>query len=137
MVLQTDLNYYNSLRKPLEQVDMLGNPLFKQGDLVIMDNCGFHHAHHVKPILRNMLALQGATLVFQPPYHPDYNTCELCFRFLKSWLRKHPDLAENETEVFINDALSRITPEMSRNFLRYSGYIVWQPGKPRHGNGTF
>ena len=56
-----------------------------------MDNCGFHHARHVEPVLRNMLGLSGVDLVFQPPYHPVYNTCEHCFRFLKSLER--PKLA--------------------------------------------
>ena len=88
-----------------------------------MDNCGFHHARHVEPLLRNMLGLSGVDLVFQPPYHPVYNTCEHCLRFLKSWLRKNSELAEHHIEVAIYDALSRITPGMSGNFFRHCGYI--------------
>ena len=103
--------------------DIFGNPLLKQGDLVIMDNCGFHYACHVEPVLRNTLGLSGADLVFHPPYHPVFNTCEHCFRFLKSWLRKNSELAEHHTEVAIYDALSRITPRMSRNFFWHYGYI--------------
>ena len=79
----------------------------------------------VETVLRNMLGLSGVHLVFQPPYHPVYNTCEHCFiiRFLKSWLRKNSELAEHHTEVAVHDALSRITQGMSRNFLRHCGYI--------------
>ena len=62
--------------------DIFGNPLLNQRDLVIMVNCGFYHACHVKPVLRNMLGLSGVDLVFQPPYHPVFNTCEHCFGFL-------------------------------------------------------
>ena len=118
------LELLNFFDEAIEQVDIFGNPLFSPGDVVVMDNCGFHHALHVKPVLENMLALQGTALVFQPPYHPIYNTCEQCFRFLKSWLRKNTELAENQTELCIYDALSRITQEMSRNFFRHAGYIV-------------
>ena len=39
-----------------------------------MDNCGFHHARHVEPLLRNMLGLSGVDLVFQPPYRQVQNT---------------------------------------------------------------
>ena len=47
-----------------------GNPMIKQADTIIMDNCGFHHANHIKPSLRDMLARCGARLGYQPPYHP-------------------------------------------------------------------
>ena len=63
---------------------MFGNPLLKDGDTVIMDNYGFHHARHVKLVLRNMLAIRGVSLIYQPPYHPQFNTCKLCFRHLHS-----------------------------------------------------
>ena len=117
------LELLNFFAEALQEQDIFGNPLLKQGDLVIMDNCGFHHARHVEPVLRNMLGLSGVYLIFQPPYHPVYNTCEHCFRFLKSWLRKNSELSERHTEVAIYDALSRITPHMSRNFFRHCGYI--------------
>ncbi|XP_068738452.1 uncharacterized protein [Montipora capricornis] len=70
----------------LQEEDIFGNPLLKVGDTVILDNCGFHHARHVEPVLRNMLAARGIALIYQPPYHPQYNTCEHCFRVLKGWL---------------------------------------------------
>ena len=117
------LELLNFFAEALQEQDIFGNPLLKQGDLVIMDNCGFHHAYHVEPVLRNMLGLRGVYLVFQPPYHPVYNTCDHCFRFLKSWLRKNSELAEHHTEVAIYDALSRITPHMSRSFYKHCGYI--------------
>lgn len=117
------LELLNFFAEALPQEDIFGNPLLKQGDFVVMDNCGFHHARHIEPLLRDMLQLNGITLLFQPPYHPAFNTCEFCFRFLKGWLRKNTELAERHTEVAIYDAISRITPAMSRNFFRYCGYI--------------
>ena len=49
-------------------------------DYVIMDNCGFHHARHVEPIMRQILLQHGVTLVFQPPYSPKLNPCEYAFK---------------------------------------------------------
>ena len=117
-------NYLNFFAEALEQKDVLGNPMLKPGDTVIMDNCGLHHARHIEPALRNMLARNGCTLLFQPPYYPVYNTCEYCFRALKGWLRKNTELTENHTLVAICDGLSRITPVMSRKFFRHCGYIL-------------
>lgn len=105
----------------LQEKDMFGNDLLKNGDTVIMDNCGFHHARLIEPVLRNMLAVQG--VIYQPPYHPDYNTCELCFRQLKASLRRQGLFAEQYTEIAIYHGLMGITASMSQNFFRYCGYI--------------
>ena len=85
---------------------------------MIMDNCGFHHKRHVEPALRNMLAQNGCTLLFQLPYNPVYNTCEYCFRVLNGLLRKNTELTENHTVVAIYDGLCRITLVMSRIFFQ-------------------
>ena len=113
----------NFFAEALEKEDFFGNPLLKVGDTVIMDNCGFHHARHVEPVLRNMLAAHGIALIYQPPYHPQYNTCEHCFRQLKGWLRRHPTFAEVHTDIAIFQGLSTITPGMSRNFFKHCGYV--------------
>ena len=105
------------------QEDIFGNPLLKDGDTVIVDNCGFHHARHVEPVLRNMLAACRVNLIYQPPYHPQFNTCEFCFRQLKGWLRKHSQLVETHTEIAIFHVLSIITSAMSRNFFKHCSYI--------------
>ena len=113
----------NFFAEALEKEDFFGNPLLKVGDTVIMDNCGFHHARHVEPVLRNMLAAHGIALIYQPPYHPQYNTCEHCFRQLKGWLRRHSKFAEVHTDIAIFQGLSTITPGMSRNFFKHCGYV--------------
>ena len=71
--------FYEALQ--LERED--GSATLERGDCVIMDNCGFHHARFVEPILRNMFADCDITLLFQPPYSPDFNTCEFCFRQIR------------------------------------------------------
>ncbi len=50
-----------------------GIPKIAAGDVVVMDNCGFHHARHVEPMLRQILLEHEVTLVFQPPYSPELN----------------------------------------------------------------
>ena len=55
-----------------------GDGSFKlcNGDIFVMDNCRFHHGRNTEPQLRAMLANRNVSLVFQPPYHPQLNTCE-------------------------------------------------------------
>ena len=61
------------------EVDRLDNFVLKDGNVVVMNNCSFHHAHNIQPILRHMLLRRGIRLIFQPPYHPIYNTASTVF----------------------------------------------------------
>ena len=57
-----------------------GTTILKNGDMVILDNCGFHHGHLIaEPLLRDILQERGVDLLFQPAYSPLLNTCELLF----------------------------------------------------------
>ena len=83
--------------------------VLERSDAVIVDNCGFHHGHFVEPILTSLLANCGVHLLFQPPYSPEFNTCELCFHDIKEFLRRNQRLAEEETDYTIYEACENIT----------------------------
>ena len=100
-----------------------GNLFLQQGDTVIMDNCGFHHGRIAEGNLRNLLTQQGVELVFQPPYHPDLNSCEMCFKIMKDFLRRHSSYSEKYTELAICDGLNEVTPSKSMSIFRGCGYI--------------
>ncbi|ABQ29024.1 hypothetical protein Acry_3417 (plasmid) [Acidiphilium cryptum JF-5] len=52
-------------------VEQMLVPTLTPGDLVIMDNLPAHKAAGV----RNSIEQAGATLLFLPPYSPDFNPC--------------------------------------------------------------
>jgi transposase len=108
----------------LEVINEHGNPVLANGDTVVMDNCGFHHGRFAENELRQMLGNRGVTLIFQPPYSPEFNTCEFCFRSMKAYLRKHEQFSINFTEVAIIQALQSITPAMSHNIFRHCGFVL-------------
>ena len=105
----------------LERQD--GSAVLERGDCVVMDNCGFHHGRLVEPVLRGMLADCGVTLIFQPPYSPDFNTCEHCFNQIKAFLRRYQLLAEHETKIAIAEAILQISQQQSLAYFRHCGYI--------------
>jgi len=59
-------------------------PTLKPGDVVIMDNLSSHKVAGV----REAIEAVGATLMFLPPYSPDFNPIEQVFAKLKALLRK-------------------------------------------------
>ncbi|CAG2230834.1 unnamed protein product [Mytilus edulis] len=87
--------------------DKLANghqPLFVPGDTIIMDNCAFHHSRIVNTNLPHLLRPAGITLKYQPPYHPQLNTCEYCFHIIKQILRSNSDYTFDHTRAAICDA---------------------------------
>jgi len=56
----------------------------KPGDIVVMDNLSSHKG----PAVRAMIAAAGASLLYLPPYSPDFNPIEKAFSKLKAHLRK-------------------------------------------------
>ena len=100
-----------------------GSAVLERGDCVIMDIRGFHHDRFVEPVLRGMLRDCGVGLFYQPPYSPDFNTCEMCFHQVKGFLQRHQLLAEQETKIAIADGILEIAPQQCWSFFQHVGYV--------------
>jgi transposase len=59
-------------------------PELKHGDIVVMDNLSSHKG----PRVRQLIEAAGASLLYLPPYSPDFNPIENVFAKLKALLRK-------------------------------------------------
>ena len=56
----------NFFEESLQAVDYAGNSVLANGDVIKMNNCGFHHGVLVENQLRLMLRNRGVELIFQP-----------------------------------------------------------------------
>lgn len=90
----------------------------RPGDIVIMDNLSSHKG----PRVREMIEAAGASLLYLPPYSPDFNPIENAFAKLKALLRK---AAERTVEGLWN-AIGRLidvfTPDECANYFAAAGY---------------
>ena len=114
------LNFFNEALS-VNRVD--GSTILENGDVVIMDNCGFHHGQFAEAVFRDILQEHGVDLIFQPVYSPHLNTCEFCFHQIKCHLKQNTSLTANETEIAIFEAVSKITPANSISYFRNCGYV--------------
>ena len=93
-------------------------PELKSGDIVVMDNLSSHKGAAVCA----MIGAAGASLLYLPPYSPDFNPIEKAFSKLKAHLRK----AAERTVGGLWDAIGRIidlfTPQECVNFFAAAGY---------------
>jgi transposase len=117
------LEMFNFFSDAVEETDDFGNPVFAAGDVLVMDNCGFHHHRQMEPRLRALLQQHGTKLLFQPPYSPEYNVCEYIFRSMRHRLRNNPSLTFNFTELAIARAIWELPNHIFPNFYRNCGYV--------------
>ena len=93
-------------------------PTLNPGDIVIMDNLPAHKAADARAAIERT----GATLMFLPPYSPDFNPIEQVFAKLKAILRKAAARTIDTLEAAIATALDAFTPSECNNYFTNSGY---------------
>ena len=88
--------------------------------IVVMDNCSVHHTHEVEDELRNA----GVLVIFLPPYSPDFMPIELCFSYIKYYLRCHDDILQTLTDpkIIINSAFESVTSDQCIHWINHYGY---------------
>jgi transposase len=93
-------------------------PELRRGDIVVLDNLPAHKAAGVREAIEGA----GATLLFLPPYSPDFNPIELAFAKLKALLRGSAARTIPALWDAIAAALDRFTPTECRNYFIATGY---------------
>jgi transposase len=93
-------------------------PELKPGDIVLMDNLASHKA----PAVRAAIEAAGASLVFLPPYSPDFNPIENAFAKLKALLRKASERTVDGLWRAIGVLIDLFTPAECANYFAAAGY---------------
>ena len=99
-------------------VETLLAPTLSPGDIVVLDNLA---SHKVKGA-REAIEKAGATLMFLPPYSPDFNPIEQVFAKVKALLRKAAARTIDALEAAIAAALDAVSSEECENYFTNSGY---------------
>ena len=95
-------------------------PHLKVNDVVILDNLQPHKAAGV----REMVEAAGATLLYLPPYSPDYNPIENMWSKVKGHLRTACARTSDSLQAAVWEALDRVTPQDCIGFFRGCGYAA-------------
>ncbi len=67
-------------------VERMLTPSLRPGQVVVMDNLGAHRSERVRELIEE----RGCSLLFLPPYSPDFSPIEEAFSKIKGLLRKAP-----------------------------------------------
>ena len=99
-------------------VDQVLVPELEPGDIVVMDNLGSHKGAGI----RVAIEAAGASLLYLPPYSPDFNPIENAFAKLKAMLRKAAERTVDGLWNAIGRIIDTITPEECTNYFAAAGY---------------
>ena len=93
-------------------------PTLRTGDIVVMDNLSSHKSDEVREIIE----AGGATLLYLPPYSPDFNPIEQAFSALKARLRQAEARTTEAVFAATHAAYPAVTAAQARSFYRDAGY---------------
>jgi transposase len=93
-------------------------PELRKGDIVIMDNLSSHKGACVGELIE----AAGATVLYLPPYSPDFNPIEMAFAKLKALLRKAAERTVDTLWRTIASIIHTFTPSECRNYFAAAGY---------------
>jgi transposase len=93
-------------------------PELQHGDVVVMDNLSSHKGQKV----RERIEAAGASLLYLPPYSPDFNPIENAFAKLKALLRKAAERTVDGLWTAIGRIVDLFIPDECRNYFTAAGY---------------
>ena len=93
-------------------------PQLRPGDTVVMDNLPAHKGADVRRAIEGA----GATLLYLPPYSPDFDPIEMVFAKLKAILRAAAARDVATLWQAVANAIPSFSAEECRNYLTAAGY---------------
>ena len=102
----------------LAYVEQVLAPTLSEGDIVVMDNLPVHKAAGV----RAAIAAAGASLLYLPPYSPDFNPIENAFSKLKALMRAKAERTIKALWDAVGPIIDLFTPAECANYFRAAGY---------------
>jgi transposase len=95
-------------------------PQLREGDVVVMDNL----SSHKRAATRKLIEDAGATLLFLPPYSPDFNPIEMVFSKIKQLLRSMACRTRQALWNAMQSVLDRVTASDAANCFAHCGYTL-------------
>ena len=93
-------------------------PELRPGNIVVMDNLPGHKG----PRVGELIEAAGASLLYLPPYSPDFNPIENAFSKLKALLRKAAERTVTGLWQAIGRLIDLFPPHECANYFAAAGY---------------
>ena len=101
-------------------VQQVLSPRLRPGEIVVMDNLSAHKAPGIESAIRAV----GASVLYLPPYSPDFNPIEAMWSKVKSHLRSAAARTFEAICDAVADALTHVTTNDCQGFFQNCGYAT-------------
>ena len=95
-------------------------PSLRPGGVVVMDNLGAHRGERV----RELIEARGCSLLYLPPYSPDFSPIEEAFSKLKALLRKAKARTREALVEAMGRALEAVSTKDAWGWFGHCGYLL-------------
>ena len=92
-------------------------PQVPRGSVLVLDNASIHRGANLEPIV----ARAGCSLLYLPPYSPDYNPIELVWSWIKARVRALAPREDAKREACIQQAHRELPPQAAPGWFRHCG----------------
>lgn len=89
-------------------------PVVPQGTVLVFDNARSHHGGNIA----ELVAAAGCSLLYLPPYSPDFSPIELAWSWLKGWVRGQKPRNDDQRQQTITQAIARMPKEHAPAWYR-------------------
>lgn len=93
-------------------------PSLSPGRVVVMDNLAAHKGERVRDLIEG----RGCSLLFLPPYSPDFSPIEEAFSKIKARLRRAAARTRGALVEAIGRAIDAVTAKDARGWFAHCGY---------------
>ena len=93
-------------------------PTLKEGQVVVMDNLQAHKSTRVGKLIESV----GASVLFLPPYSPDFSEIEEAFSKIKAILRSIEARTQEALVEAIGQALDAVSQGDALGWFAHCGY---------------
>lgn len=90
-------------------------PLLSPGTVLVLDNARIHHGGNIQTYVQNA----GCSLLYLPPYSPDFNPIELAWSWIKTRVRVLAPRNDQDREREIDSAAKQLPSSAARNWFRH------------------
>jgi transposase len=97
-------------------------PSLRPGDIVVLDNLAAHGDARAQQLIKTT----GASVVFLPPYSPDFNPIEKMWSKIKTALRAAKARTSQALQMAIREALAAVTAQDAMGWFKSCGYTASQ-----------
>lgn len=92
-------------------------PFLEPGSVLVLDNARFHHGGEIEALVKQA----GCSLLYLPPYSPDFNPIELAWSYIKNLVRSWAPPDDDAREQHIQRAAALVTPQAATNWFKHCG----------------